>query len=378
MPLVYIVDTCLEVSGHLAGLLGRRRVSTEVGSAPQSACTVLVAADSKGPKVADDMLNIARKAKAQRVILVDDTAEVFSLHEELGGRVVRVGLPKMQNPHQATRDIPLLYLADIVCSGLQSMVALDHTTGTLMDLSSRVAKTDVTVFINGPTGSGKEVLARQIHLASRRSTAPFIAVNCAAIPENMLEAILFGHEKGAFTGANVANKGIIRAADKGTLLLDEISEMPISLQSKLLRVLQERKITPIGSHEEVPVDIRVIATSNRDMPTEVVNGRFREDRYYRLNVFPLSTRALKSRPDDIPALAASLARRHTPEGGDMPMFSAGAISALCSHDWPGNVRELENVIQRAIVLHSDGIIADQDIIIDAGTCLSGTPLAQAV
>merc|ERR1712054_531294 len=149
--------------------------------------------------------------------------------------------------------------------------------------------TDVTVFINGPTGSGKEVLANYLHENSNRKNEPFVAVNCAAIPENMLEAILFGHEKGAFTGASNANKGIFRAADKGTLLLDEISEMPLSLQAKLLRVLQERKVTPVGGTRDVEINVRVIATTNRNMIQEVKNNKFRQDLYYRLNVFPIRT-----------------------------------------------------------------------------------------
>ena len=170
----------------------------------------------------------------------------------------------------------------------------DQKSLELMALSRRVSQTDVTVFVNGPTGTGKEVLARFIHNQSGRHDAPFVAVNCAAIPENMLEAILFGHEKGAFTGASTANKGIFRAADGGTLLLDEISEMPLGLQAKLLRVLQEKKVTPLGSQRELDVDVRVIATTNRNMIAEVREGRFREDLFYRLNVFPLTTRHLMS------------------------------------------------------------------------------------
>ena len=166
----------------------------------------------------------------------------------------------------------------------------DTKTFELLSLARRVANTDVTVFINGPTGSGKEVLANYLHENSSRKQEPFVAVNWAAIPENMLEAILFGHEKGAFTGASNANKGIFRAADKGTLLLDEISEMPLSLQAKLLRVLQERKVTPVGGQRDIDVDVRVLATSNRDMASEVNQSRFREDLYYRLNVFPLQTK----------------------------------------------------------------------------------------
>ena len=162
------------------------------------------------------------------------------------------------------------------------------------------------VFLIGPTGSGKEVLANYLHEKSNRKDEPFVAVNCAAIPENMLEAILFGHEKGAFTGASNANKGIFRAADKGTLLLDEISEMPLSLQAKLLRVLQERKVTPVGGQRDIDVDVRVLATSNRDMAHEVNQSRFREDLYYRLNVFPLQTRNLSSRKDDILPIAIKI------------------------------------------------------------------------
>jgi two-component system response regulator FlrC len=207
----------------------------------------------------------------------------------------------------------------------------------LLDLAARVARTDVTVFINGPTGSGKEVLARAVHAESRRADKPFIAINCAAIPENMLEAILFGHEKGAFTGAATANRGLIRAADGGTLMLDEISEMPLGLQSKLLRVIQERQVTPLGTSTEVAVDIRIIATSNRDMPVEVLAGRFREDLYYRLNVFPLTTRPLAARSEDIPALAVSLLRRHWPQG-PLPLFSPETLDFLAVQRWPGNVR----------------------------------------
>merc|ERR1711904_641232 len=191
-----------------------------------------------------------------------------------------------------------------------SFSAGDTKTYELLSLARRVASTDVTVFINGPTGSGKEVLANYLHENSHRKEEPFVAVNCAAIPENMLEAILFGHEKGSFTGASQANKGIFRAADGGTLLLDEISEMPLSLQSKLLRVLQERKVTPIGGSKDVEVDVRVVATTNRDMITEIKKGTFREDLYYRLNVFPLRTLALKERPDDILPISAALLKKH--------------------------------------------------------------------
>ena len=227
----------------------------------------------------------------------------------------------------------------------------------------KVAKTDVTVFIHGPTGTGKEVISNLIHKKSDRTDKPFIAINCAAIPENMLEAMLFGHEKGAFTGASSANKGIFRAADTGTLLLDEISEMPLSLQAKLLRVLQEKKVTPIGGQRDIDVNVRVIATTNRDMLNEVKEKNFREDLYYRLNVFPIETHNLSERPDDILPISIALLNRHTEESF-LPYVSEKAQKILREYSWPGNVRELENVLQRAIVLCEDNIIDEKDIMID--------------
>ncbi|MGB1871382.1 MAG: sigma-54 interaction domain-containing protein, partial [Candidatus Puniceispirillaceae bacterium] len=241
----------------------------------------------------------------------------------------------------------------------------DQVSRDLLGLARRVAKTDVTVFINGPTGTGKEVLAKFIHNHSERADAPFVAVNCAAIPDNMLEAILFGHEKGAFTGASTANRGIFRAADGGTLLLDEISEMPMALQAKLLRALQEKAVTPIGSQTDIPVDVRVVATTNRNMAEEIRTGNFREDLYYRLNVFPLNTLALAARIDDIVPVATFLLQRHVKTTGDMPWLNQGAVSALRGYSWPGNVRELENVLQRALVLAEDGVISAGDILIDS-------------
>jgi two-component system response regulator FlrC len=240
----------------------------------------------------------------------------------------------------------------------------DSASRQLMALANRVAATDVTVFINGPTGTGKEVLARFIHNQSSRKDNAFVAVNCAAIPENMLEAILFGHEKGSFTGASTANKGIFRAADGGTLLLDEISEMPLSLQAKLLRALQERKVTPLGSQREIDVDVRVLATTNREMLQEIRDGKFREDLFYRLNVFPLSTQHLAQRPDDIVPISSILLARHSAALGEVPVIDDEAKKLLLSYNWPGNVRELENVLQRALVLSSGGKIMAGDIMVD--------------
>ena len=191
-----------------------------------------------------------------------------------------------------------------------------------------------------------------------------MGVNCAAIPENMLEAILFGYEKGAFTGASTSNKGIFRAADSGTLLLDEISEMPLGLQAKLLRVLQEKAVTPIGSQTDIPVDVRVIATTNRDMAHEIRIGGFREDLYYRLNVFPLNTISVADRALDIVPICTFLMRRHCAEISNIPWLTDDAVEKLTSYTWPGNVRELENVLQRALVLAMDNKITAADIVTD--------------
>lgn len=380
MSQVHIIDTTLTSAARLTQLLARRRIAVTRGASAEEGCAVLVLSSKDEAQLGGQrgVVEKARALGAKSILVLREGAETMAMAEELGGRLLRVDMPLAPQDIAVLRDVCLLYLADMVGSQLQAMVAADPATGQLIDLATRVARTDVTVFINGPTGSGKEVLARQVHAASRRATAPFIAINCAAIPENMLEAILFGHEKGAFTGAQANNKGIIRAADGGTLLLDEISEMPMGLQAKLLRVLQERKVTPIGSQTEVPVDIRVVATSNRNMADEVAARRFREDLYYRLNVFPLATRALAARPDDIPALAVSLIRRHLPEGQPLPMITPEALALLCAHLWPGNVRELENVMQRAIVLHTDGVIRPEDIVIDTAADLPLPPLAQAV
>jgi len=229
-------------------------------------------------------------------------------------------------------------------------IAADTESLSVLALAERLAASEIPVLINGPTGTGKEVLSRFIHARSPRSAKPFVAVNCAAMPETMLEAMLFGHEKGAFTGASGANDGFFRAADGGTLLLDEIAEMPLALQAKLLRALQEGEVVPIGSTRAIKVDVRVIACANRDLPLEVQEGRFRADLYYRLNVFPLSLRPLRDRREDIAPLAFALLLRHAPAGTEVPWLSDEALALLAEHGWPGNVRELENVMRRALLL----------------------------
>ncbi|HTG37591.1 sigma-54 interaction domain-containing protein [Sphingomonas sp.] len=245
-----------------------------------------------------------------------------------------------------------------------AVVAADPESLALLALAERVGRSDITVLINGPTGTGKEVLARTIHRASDRRDGPFVAINCAALPETMLEAMLFGHTKGSFTGASSGGQGFFRAANGGTLLLDEIAEMPLGLQAKLLRALQEREVVPIGATEPEKIDVRIIACANRDLQDEVAGGRFRADLYYRLSVFPLSTRALIDRKADLPALATAMIVRHGGGRAQLPWLSADALDRLDAHDWPGNVRELENVIQRALLLSTGERIEASDIIFD--------------
>ena len=228
------------------------------------------------------------------------------------------------------------------------VVAQDPASRNLFALAARVAQTDATVLLTGESGVGKEVVARYIHQQSARREGPFVAINCAAIPDSLLEATLFGYEKGAFTGAQTAQAGKFEQAQNGTLLLDEVTEMPLGLQAKLLRVLQEREVERVGGKKPVPLDIRIVATSNRDMAEAVARGAFREDLFYRLNVFPLPIPALRQRPEDI----VPLARRFLAEHGGRPglHLSAAAEAALLAWRWPGNVRELENVMQRALIL----------------------------
>jgi two-component system, response regulator FlrC len=238
-------------------------------------------------------------------------------------------------------------------------VAEDLHTRNLLALAARVAETDATVLLTGESGTGKEVFARYIHHHSARARGPFVAINCAAIPENLLEATLFGYEKGAFTGAQSAQPGKFEQAQDGTILLDEISEMPLGLQAKLLRVLQEREVERVGGKKPVELDIRVLATSNRDMLREIGAGRFREDLYYRLNVFPLAIPALRERPGDILPLARHFLARHGERLKRQARISPEAEALLQAYHWPGNVRELENTMHRVLILTTgDSVLPD--------------------
>lgn len=248
-------------------------------------------------------------------------------------------------------------------SAANDRVVHDNSMKKLYTLAAKVAKTDVAVFLQGESGVGKEIFAQFIHQNSKYQ-GPFVAVNCAAIPENMLEAMLFGYEKGAFTGAVQSMAGKFEQAQGGTLFLDEIAEMDLTLQAKLLRVLQEKEVERIGSQKKIKLNVRILAATNQQLKQQVDNGLFREDLYYRLNVFPIRIPALRERTGDILPLAMELMQRHSPSRQKLPVFSTGAVEKMLAYSWPGNVRELDNVVQRALILSSGSEITVDDLILD--------------
>jgi two-component system response regulator FlrC len=269
----------------------------------------------------------------------------------------------LQKPFEANVLLDMVSRMETQLPGQQTnMIAEAAKTQHVLDLALRVALTDATVLISGESGTGKEVLARAVHEGSERAKGPFIALNCAAMPESMLESILFGYEKGAFTGAHQSRPGKFEQANGGTLLLDEITEMPIELQAKLLRVLQEREVERLGGSGLIDLDVRVIATTNRKLTEEVAAGRFREDLFYRLNVFPIELPPLRDRIDDIAPLVKRFMGNH---GGDRLLsLTDGALEKLLGHQWPGNIRELDNCIQRAIILAGGQAIEPHAIVFD--------------
>ena len=373
---VGIIKENFDLAHKLTKLLNMKQmnvVELPLYNSVQINCLVLSAAKEIEMGGQQAVIEFSRNTKADQIMIIEEKAITYKTEVHFGGKLIKICVPEKEDTHDW-----ILEIASQMLSTKELVMANDIRSRELLALAKKVAATNVTVFINGPTGTGKEVISNYIHNNSSRSELPFVAVNCAAIPENMLEAILFGHEKGSFTGASQANKGIFRAADGGTLLLDEISEMPLSLQSKLLRVLQERRVTPIGGSKDVEVDVRVVATTNRDMISEIKKGTFREDLYYRLNVFPLRTLALKDRSDDILPISAALLKKHTSKDKSLPLLTAKALDVLKSHTWPGNVRELENVLQRAMVICNEGMITENDIMIDNSLVSTEKSLADRI
>ena len=312
----------------------------------------------------NNFIHFLKAKKISKAFVLVAGQSQFSIEQKLNGSIVFVSTPIDLKYTSHENEFYLALFLEQVLGKSVNFPCGDQKSVGLVELLCRLAVSNASVLINGPTGSGKEVVARLLHAKSARADQPFIAVNCAAIPENMLESMLFGHEKGAFTGAMTSNSGLFRAANSGTILLDEISEMPLALQSKLLRVLQEKVVTPVGSSKEVNIDVRVLATTNRDMLEQIRTNAFREDLFYRLNVFPIATMSLKDRQTDIPMIAAHLLVRNSEDKTAPKVLDSGALDRLLGHDWPGNVRELDNVIQRAEILSNSGKIEQHNIIFD--------------
>ncbi|MDH5492260.1 MAG: sigma-54 dependent transcriptional regulator [Myxococcales bacterium] len=256
--------------------------------------------------------------------------------------------------------------AQVASGASRSLIGESPAMRELRAMLARVASSLTNVLITGESGTGKEMVARALHFGGARAERAYVVINCGALPEALMESEIFGHEKGAFTGATSAKEGLFRAAHRGTLFLDEIGELPLSLQVKLLRVLQERRIRPVGAHRELPVDVRLVAATNRDLEAEVRAGRFREDLFYRLNVLRLHIPALRERREDIAPLAEHFLRKHGGGGSKPPSLSVEALAWLREQPWPGNVRQLENVIERALILSEGALIEREDLVGGAG------------
>ncbi|WP_394692617.1 sigma-54 interaction domain-containing protein [Hyphobacterium sp.] len=367
-----------------------------VGSLGGQLHTAAKIAIDRGAKVAQvDTINQAtshlRAGRGADLLMVDAALDIAALiaaneAERITVPVVACGvnvkpdIAAMAIRAGAKEFIPLPPEADLIAAVLaavaddeQPMIARDPSMQTVIEFANQIAGSDASVLITGESGSGKEVMARYVHNKSKRAAAPFISVNCAAIPENLLESELFGHEKGAFTGAVARRVGKFEEANGGTLLLDEISEMDARLQAKLLRALQEREIDRVGGSGPVKINIRVLATSNRDLTKAVADGSFREDLLFRLNVVNLALPPLRERPADIVALSEHFARKYAAANGigDRPI-SESAKNALLARQWPGNVRELENTMHRAVLLASGQEIGPEAIRMPDGSLFTGS------
>jgi len=311
-----------------------------------------------------NIINFLKQHFFKKAVFIKFGSEKFAINTFLNNSIFEILVPYEFDLQSTVIEYLVHYVIEIAIGEYRNLPCADAASSNLVDLLRKIAARDVTVLVNGPTGTGKEVVSQLTHEFSSRSEGPFVAVNCAAIPEQMLESTLFGHEKGAFTGAVQQNVGLSRAAGGGTILLDEISEMPLSLQAKLLRVLQEKRVMAVGGSTETPVDVRIIATTNRDMREEVKASRFREDLFYRLNVFPINTLALRDRIKDIIPIAANMVFKLDQQSNTHTLLTREAIHALFQYDWPGNVRELGNVIHRAHILSSGNKITTADLIFD--------------
>lgn len=355
----------------------------------------------RGAKVAhvddvDQAMDSLRAGRGADLLMIDVSLDVGDIVKALERE--RIAIPVIAcgvraDPEKAAAAIragakeyvPLPPDAELIAAVLAAVaeettafIYADPKMAEVLRLAEQVASSQASVLITGESGTGKEVMARYIHTKSKRAAKTFVSVNCAAIPENLLESELFGHEKGAFTGAVARRIGKFEEADGGTLLLDEISEMHPRLQAKLLRAIQEREIDRVGGTHPIKVDIRLLATSNRDLEDDVRSGAFREDLYFRLNVVAVEMPALRTRPQDIQVLADHFVRKYS-EANDVPkpLFTPEARDVLASHHWRGNVRELENTMHRAVLLAREGKITPASIVLTGGKLAPETPAVKA-
>ncbi|WP_369855298.1 sigma-54-dependent transcriptional regulator [Candidatus Thalassolituus haligoni] len=299
---------------------------------------------------------------AMKMGAVEYIAKPFD-HGELVEAVKSILEKAQLPPESSASDLPVSNATDIAKNN--GIIGSCDTMQVLFRKISKVAPTDATVMIHGESGTGKELVAKALHQQSRRATAQLISVNCAAIPETLLESELFGHEKGAFTGAATQRQGLVEAANGGTLFLDEIGELPLEAQARLLRVLQESEIRRVGAVQSIKVDVRLIAATHRNLKEMAACGEFREDLYYRLNVVELTLPPLRDRGDDVTELASFMLTRACEKMGQSPMrFDSGAVLAIKQYQWPGNVRELENAVERAVILAEDRYVSAELLGID--------------
>ena len=370
--MIIVDDSNLDFSSNLITSLKGRGVECALFSSKSDSCSnpsekIYLSFKPKDYdlKADKELIPFLKSNGFKKAALLVLDSNIFEVEKHLNGAITVMKVPALVGPPKQQVNFFLHYFIEQVVQNIPNLPCGDEQSVKLNSLIRKISTTDATVLVNGPTGTGKEVISNLIHHFSNRREEAFVAVNCAAIPDQMLESMLFGHEKGAFTGAVQPNKGLLRAADKGTVLLDEISEMPIALQAKLLRVIQEKRVMPIGSSQEVEVNVRIIATTNRNMLEEVKLGRFREDLFYRLNVFPLNTLKLSDRKDDIPTIVANMLFNMEIDNEIKTKISLDALNDLEEYHWPGNVRELHNVIQRAKILCLNGEILPSDLIFDS-------------
>ncbi|MET0364310.1 MAG: sigma-54 dependent transcriptional regulator [Sphingobium sp.] len=337
-----------------------KRLLPDLGARLEEACYTARIFDPAKPREKNVVRILAIEeiaAATHRDILIDFRDEALSFIPAANGLPARVRFA------EGDKVMAYALIAELLRPAAMPAVG-DAASAVLLRLAARVAASDATVLIQGDTGTGKEGMARFIHASSPRRDRDFIAVNCAALPETMMEAMLFGHRKGSFTGAAASAEGLFQAANGGTLFLDEIAELPLALQAKLLRALQEGEVLPVGATHPVPVNVRVVAACNRDLAGEAEAGRFRADLYWRLNVMPLTLTPLAERPNDVIAIAASFLLRHQTPMAPQARFAlptAEAMARLTAHSWPGNARELGNVLHRALVLREGDAIEAADL-----------------